>query len=183
MTTTPKPDVEIDDGDHGVVAGDYVTNEQDPEVLALHAEAPTMALPADHPYWSVPDELRHCGRLVWDGDLERFTARGDIARRLRDEHEWTMPSPISAHIARSDSVARFVYEVRPPRRPKVTQVPAREVAKRLIDGTETQIGEPTGPVTITDFTATAPSLIVFAGATGFHFPWDSTVPVVEDGDQ
>lgn len=152
---------------------------------AVRAEAPTMALPADHPYWEIPDELRR--GIHYDRDLERFTVRGDIARRLRHDHGWTAHMLLSGS-AVIPSHGNGHYEVRPPQRPKVTQVPAREVAKRLIDG-ERVVVESFGGRSLD----VAEWAMVDEGRDElrmwlsgdqeidcYAYSWDSTVPVIED---
>lgn len=179
MTATPKPDVASVMHLHeflGPIREAMGGEPEHPVLAALLAEAPTMDLPEDHPYWEVPDELRR--GMHWDRDLERFTARGDVARRLRDDCGWAAHGCYSG-ASRDDLNDRLVYEVRPPQRPKVTQVPAREVAKRLIDGERLAVHN----LGMTEWWTVSQVAVTFtvSGSSQPHtYPWDSTVPVIED---
>lgn len=164
MTTTPKPDVR-----------ELLRLVRNALAFALIAEASTMDLPDDHPYWTLPDDLRL--DLHWERGPQRFVTRGEIARRLRGEHGWAVHFPDDGAPTMGPPDPSDMYEVRPPATPKVTHTPAREVAKRLIDGERVVVHE-WGEVTAWRCQGDELGL-----GGNIAFALDSTVPVIEDGDR
>lgn len=168
MTATPKPET-------------YPAPGEGQDFAALLAEAPTMDLPADHPYWDLPDDLRR--GITYDQDIPGFQARGDVVDRLLADHGWRSTGadlgvPVGAQ-------GGYYFPVAPSHQPKVINVPAREVAKRLIDR-ERVVVEGVGEVVVwskggsggdTDYLTLHSNDGSWADRT---IPLDSTVPVIED---